>query len=447
MLTLTCLIAAAALAQPKPTPPPADAPAPVIKRYFKQSTAAVELDDSLGWTPLIGDAATPLWRGYKQKNFPSGWIMMKNGLTSKAGGSGGDLMTRKEYGDFELEFEFQCEPKANSGVIYRSTEKHDASWMTGPEYQVIDDTGDNLKPDDAHSAGALYDIVKPPADKVFKAGAWNRGRIYVRNGLIQHWLNGKKVAEFVAFDPQGKPTPEWTKAIAASKFKDYGGFGIQPKGSIVLQDHGDQVTYRGVRVRELDASMPGDASLFNGKDLTGWTAIVPELAQKNQDQTKPWTIKDGVLCCAGNPGGYIRTNEKYTNFVFHCQWRFDPAKGPGNSGVLLRMNGPDKVWPKSIEAQLESGNAGDFWNIDQMKMTVASDRTNGRNTKHTHGAERPLGQWNEYEIICQKGLVILKVNGEELNRATDCEETPGYLCLQSEGAYIEFRDIRIMPLP
>ncbi|MFT3685740.1 MAG: DUF1080 domain-containing protein [Phycisphaerales bacterium] len=444
MLILTAALATAVLAQPKPTP---DTSTPLVRQYFKKTAAAASLDDALGWTWLTGSDRESLWRGYKQQTFPAGWTMMKAALASKAGGSGGDIMTREQYGDFELTFDFNCDAKANSGVIYRATEQYDASWMTGPEFQVIDDAGNNLQPGDPHSSGALYDIIKPPAGKTFKAGDWNTGRIYIRNGLIQHWLNGKKVAEIEAFDAQGKPTAAWTKAIAASKFKDYTGFGVQPKGSIVLQDHGDKVTYRDIKVRALDTKAPRQVDLFNGKDLTGWTAVVPDLAAKKEDQTKPWTINGGVLCCAGNPGGYIRTNEKFTNFVFRCQWRFDPAKGAGNSGVLLRMNGEDKVWPRSIEAQLESGNAGDFWNIDQMKMGVAKERTNGRNTKHTHGAERPLGQWNEYEIVCDHGAVKLYVNGELLNEAVDCEETPGYICLQSEGSYIEFRNIRIVPLP
>ncbi|MBY0307402.1 MAG: DUF1080 domain-containing protein, partial [Phycisphaerales bacterium] len=352
------------------------------------------LNAAMNWVWLT-DAASckDRWKGYRKEAFPaSGWAFdtATGVLASSAGGGGGDLMTREQYGDFELAFQFKCAPKANSGVIYRSTEKHGASWMTGPEFQVIDDAGNSLKPDDPHSSGALYDILKPPADKVFKAGDWNEGRIYVRSGLVQHWLNGKKVAEVQAFNADGKPSQAWTKAIAASKFKEYEGFGVQPKGSIVLQDHGDEVSYRDVSVRALDVPGPNERLLFNGKDLTGWTAVVPELADKKEDQTKPWSVKDGVLRCEGKPGGYIRTTEKFTNFVFRCQWRFDPARGPGNSGVLLRTNGEDKVWPRSIEAQLESGNAGDFWNIDQMKMTVAKERTSGRNTKKTHGAERAL---------------------------------------------------------
>lgn len=447
MLTTLACLTIAALAQPAPSRPMEVAPWPP-KNW---DTLPDDLKDDLALMHAmparnLGGAA---WHIYKNPaDSLGGWTPAHGGFTSKAGGSGGDLMTVAQYGDFNLTFRFKCAPKANSGVIYRATELHDASWQTGPEYQVIDDAGNNLKPDDAHSAGALYDIVKPPADKMYKSGdEWNYGRIYIRNGLIQHWLNDRKVAEIEAFGPDGKPTEAWKNAIGASKFKQYDGFGIQPKGSIVLQDHGDSVTYGTILLTDLDAPMPGEVKLFNGKDLSGWTAVVPELAAKKEDQTKPWTVKNGVLCCAGNPGGYIRTNEKYTNYLFRCQWRFDPTKGAGNSGVLLRMNGEDKVWPRSIEAQLQSGAAGDFWNIDAMKMTVAKDRTNGRNTRRTGDAERPLGQWNEYVIIVQRGRVLLEVNGQLLNSAADCEETPGYICLQSEGSYIEFRDIRLVPLP
>ena len=128
---------------------------------------------------------------------------------------------------------------------------------------------------------------------------------------------------------------------------------------------------------------------------------------------------------------------------------FTPAHAVVAAGVLVRMVGDDKVWPKSVEAQLQSGSAGDFWNIDEFTMTVDKSRTNGRNTKKLATAspvERPLGEWNEYEIIVNQGDVILKVNGQELNRATDVEQVPGFICLQSEGAEIHFRNVRIVEL-
>lgn len=184
--------------------------------------------------------------------------------------------------------------------------------------------------------------------------------------------------------------------------------------------------------------------LFNGKDMEGWTYHLNDKSAKMEDV---WRVEDGVIICKGKPAGYIRTKDKYKNYELTLQWRFDPKKGAGNSGVLLRMVGQDKVWPKSVEAQLHSGNAGDFWNIDNVKMTVDTSRTEGRRTKKLKSSnEKPLGEWNSYKIIVSKGDVKLYVNGELQNEATDVEEVAGYICLQSEGAEIQFRNIELKPL-
>ncbi|MBI3467711.1 MAG: DUF1080 domain-containing protein [Planctomycetes bacterium] len=184
--------------------------------------------------------------------------------------------------------------------------------------------------------------------------------------------------------------------------------------------------------------------LFNGKDFTGWTFHLREPDKKLEDV---WSVADGVITCKGKPAGYIRTEKDYTNYILELDWRFDPAKGPGNSGVLLRMVGRDKVWPKSIEAQLASQNAGDIWNIDMFLMDVAEDRTQGRRTtKMKPTNEKPLGEWNHYKITLAGHDLTLEVNGEVQNTATEVEEVPGKICLQSEGAEIQFRNIRLTPL-
>jgi hypothetical protein len=182
--------------------------------------------------------------------------------------------------------------------------------------------------------------------------------------------------------------------------------------------------------------------LFNGKDTRGWKAFVPDLAKDGKDQLSVWSVKDGVLQCAGRPIGYIQTEELYDNFILELDWRFDPAKGEGNSGVLLRTIGDDVVWPKSMEAQLHSRNAGDFWNIGEYKATVDAKRTNGRHTvKLKDTNEKPLGEWNHYRIVVNQGTIELWVNGLLQNVATDVEVNKGRIALQSEGAYIEFRNI------
>jgi hypothetical protein len=184
--------------------------------------------------------------------------------------------------------------------------------------------------------------------------------------------------------------------------------------------------------------------LFNGKDMEGWTYF---LSGKDAKMEDVWRVEEGVIICKGKPNGYIRTKDKYANYELTLEWRFDPKKGAGNSGVLLRMVGTDKVWPKSVEAQLHSGNAGDIWNIDNVKMTVDKSRTEGRRTKKLKTSnEKPLGEWNNYRIVVNKGNIKLYVNGELQNEATDAEEVAGYICLQSEGAEIQFRNIELKSL-
>jgi hypothetical protein len=392
-----------------------------------------------GWRLLDSQSH---FRGYKQPGFPAkGWTLDDGELKLPAKAEAGDVITTDQFGDFEMELEFKLAPKSNSGLIYRVTEKHGATWQTGPEFQLFDDAGNNTKPTDMHSCGALYDLYAPAEGKTVKpAGEWNTARVRIYDGVVQHFLNGFKVVD-TRIDG-----PEWKAKIAGSKFKDYEGFGVLPRGHVALQDHGDAVAFRHIRVRNLDTPMPGEIKLFNGKDMAGWVAVVPELTAKKEDPAAVWTVADGVLVCKGNPAGYIRTDKDYKNFILRLQWRWPEGKPAGNSGVLFRKIGDDKVWPKSIEAQLHSGNAGDFWLIEEYPMKAIAERTKGRNVKKTHGAERPVGQWNDYEIIVNKGDVIVRVNGEELNRGWEAQEVAGAICLQSEGAEIHFRHIRLIPL-
>ena len=185
-----------------------------------------------------------------------------------------------------------------------------------------------------------------------------------------------------------------------------------------------------------------EVRLFNGKNFSGWTYHLRDSDKKLEEV---WSIDDGVLTCKGDPRGYLRTEQDYTNYVLKLEWRF-PGK-PGNSGVLLRMVGEDKVWPKSIEAQLHHQNAGDIWNIDKFPMKVDPARTSGRRTvKLKESSEKPLGDWNEYEIALDGPKLTLKVNRVVQNEAAECEVVPGKICLQSEGAEVQFRNIRLIPL-
>jgi len=193
--------------------------------------------------------------------------------------------------------------------------------------------------------------------------------------------------------------------------------------------------------------------LFNGKDFIGWKLFLrPSSGQvvpdQNHDVTKTWSIVDGVIHCEGKPNGYMRTENYYADYLLHVEWRW-PKKG-GNSGVLIHNSGEDVIWPKSLECQLQSGNAGDFWcigGVETEEHAKAGQRVKGRRTtKLKSGSEKPIGQWNDYDIICKDDWVVVLVNGTLQNMATRCSVKSGRICLQSEGTPIEFRNIYIEPL-
>lgn len=396
-------------------------------------------DVAAGWRVLFDGSSTDAWRAYRGSEFPSGgWSVDADGNLVTSGG-GGDIITREQFGDFELVLEWSASKGGNSGIMYRVTESADATYMTGPEYQILDDAGygEGVPADADYSAGALYAIQAPPADKVLEsAGAWNVARVRLKDGIVTHWLNGRRTAEI---DLEGE---DFAARVAASKFAAWDGFGTAKRGHIALQAHGDPIRFRNVRVRSLDAPVAGSIDLLAGDSLDQWTAFLLDDGRLED----VWSIEDGVMSCAGRPIGYLKTKASYRDYVLQLEWRFDPERGPGNSGVLLRQIGEDTVWPTSVEAQLHSGSAGDFWNIGKYPMTVAADRTNGRNTKRTATNERPLGGWNHYEIIVDGGLVRLVVNGEVLNEATGVAANAGPICLQSEGAFIQFRNVRVTPI-
>ena len=195
------------------------------------------------------------------------------------------------------------------------------------------------------------------------------------------------------------------------------------------------------------AERPQTIALFNGQDLAGWTF---ELADPNAKMEDVWSVEGGVLCCKGKPGGYLRTEADYENYVLTLDWRWPPGTEGGNNGVLVHTSTPGAlgIWPKSIEVQLQRGHAGDFWIIGT-ELDVENEESRRKGRRHlnlTDDSEKPLGEWNQIEITCKGDEVIVKVNGDLVNRATNCSVTSGAISLQSEGAPIEYRNIILTPL-
>jgi len=189
-----------------------------------------------------------------------------------------------------------------------------------------------------------------------------------------------------------------------------------------------------------------------GYDPEAWDCYLDDPAIQLEDV---WSVEDGVLICQGAPLGYLYTKRDYRDFVLKLDWRWPPGKKPGNGGVLIRMTGWHKIWPKSLEAQLNTGNAGDFWGLDGYNLSGPAERMKtaeheqfGKltNLKKTENLENPPGEWNSYEIIAEGDTVTLIINGQQVNQATECDLNPGRICLTSEGDEIHFRNVEITPI-
>jgi len=187
-------------------------------------------------------------------------------------------------------------------------------------------------------------------------------------------------------------------------------------------------------------------------ELAGWKAFHEDPQAKTGDV---WKLTDGVLSCRGAPKGYIYTEKDHANFVLKLEWRWPPGKEPGNGGVLLRMTGKHQIWPKSLEAQINVGDAGDFWGLGGYQLSGPSARFKSlehpqfgklANLKKLEAAEKPPGEWNQYEIVADGGTVRLKINGKVVNTATGCNPAPGKICLTAEGDEIHFRRVSLAPI-
>lgn len=197
--------------------------------------------------------------------------------------------------------------------------------------------------------------------------------------------------------------------------------------------------------------------LLSGQDaageLAGWTSFHQKSGTKTGDV---WQLNDdGVLVCKGTPLGYIRTEKDYADFKLTLQWRVPADAAPHKGGVLLRTSGKNKIWPKCLEAQINSPDAGDFWGLDGYAFKGPAGRWMqldhpqfGKltNLKKRAAVEKPLGQWNDYVIEARGDVVTLTINGQQVNRATGCEAVAGPICLTAEGNEIHFRNIELTPL-
>jgi hypothetical protein len=204
---------------------------------------------------LFDGKTTDMWRSYGKTDFPKGWVIDDNaihciGSGKGEAGQGGDIITKEKYGNFELTLDWKISEGGNSGIFYLAQElKDEPIWKSAPEMQVLD----NVKHPDAklgvdgnRQAGSLYDLIPAKPQNAKPAGEWNSIKIVVYKGTVVHYQNGEKVVEYHLW------TDDWKKMCANSKFKDFKDFiNTATEGYIGLQDHGDDVWYRNIKIKKL----------------------------------------------------------------------------------------------------------------------------------------------------------------------------------------------------
>jgi hypothetical protein len=196
-----------------------------------------------GWRSLI-DNDLSAWRGYKEQHVPAGW-RVANGVLMKDK-EVEDLVSREQFGDFELAFDWRLAPGGNAGVFYRATEEYEHIYWSGPEYQLLDDAGHRDGQNPLTSAAAAYGLYAPPRGVVKPANEWNATRILVRGNHVEHWLNGQKVVEYEL------GSPAWQERVRKSKFGEWPNYGRASRGYIGLQgDHNGALAIRDLRIRTI----------------------------------------------------------------------------------------------------------------------------------------------------------------------------------------------------
>ena len=203
-------------------------------------TAAEKAD---GWKLLFDGQSLSGWRAYQAMTPPAGWKAANGELVRD--GDGGDLMTVEEFNDFELRLEWKISENGNSGIMFHVATGDQYPYESGPEFQILHNAGHKDGANPITSAGSNYAMHPPAKDVTNRVGEWNDIRLIVKGTHVEHWMNGEKLLEYEFF------SPDWEARVKASKFGTMPGYGRIMRGHIVLQDHGNLVTYRNIKIKTL----------------------------------------------------------------------------------------------------------------------------------------------------------------------------------------------------
>ncbi len=212
----------------------------VATASFAAENTLTPEEKTAGWQ-LLFDGKDPAqnWRSFKKDTFPTAWVVEGDALFRKE--KGGDIVSKEQFENFELLMDWKISPGGNSGVMFRVQETENTPWKTGPEIQILDNVGGH----DPNKAGWMYALYPASVDATKPVGEWNQLRFVTKNGKCEHWMNGVKYVEYEI------GSDDWNEKVAKTKFAAMPGFGKTPKGHLCLQDHGDLVWFRNIKIRPL----------------------------------------------------------------------------------------------------------------------------------------------------------------------------------------------------
>lgn len=358
-----------------------------------------ETEKAQGWQLLFDGETLNGWRDYNGTGVTAPWVVEDGTLAAlgKGDDANGYIVTDKQYENFELVFDWKIAEGGNSGILYHVVErpKYKVPYVTGPEFQLIDNVGFPSKLEDWQMACADYamytaDLSKAKLNPAMK---WNTSKIVFDNGHVEHWLNGVKVVEFEAW------TNDWFNRKNSGKWENAPEYGLAHRGVFALQDHGDRAWFRNMKIKELPRKPRKDINLFNGKDLTGWEVY----------GTEKWYVnEEGLLVCESGPDkeyGYLATREYYNDFEMTADFR---QVADGNSGIFFRSH-------------IESGTKISGW---QVEVAPPGHDTGGIYESYGRGwlVQIPdekenilkMGEWNTIRIRVKGEQVTTWLNGEQM---------------------------------
>ena len=359
-------------------------------------------EKSDGWQLLFDGKTLNGWRDYNGDKLTAPWFATDGTIQARGGGGDahGYIVTSKNYENFDLVWDWKIAKGGNSGMLYHVVENpaFKVPYVTGPEYQLIDNLGFPEQLEDWQKTAADYAMHVADISKLIikPAGEWNSSRIVFDNGHVEHWLNGQKVVEFEAW------TEDWFARKHSGKWENAPEYGLASTGVICLQDHGSAAWFRNMKIKELPRKIK-KVSLFNGKDLTGWEVY----------GTEKWYVADGLLVCESGPEkkyGYLATREYYNDFDLTLEFK---QEADGNSGVFFRsFIEPDvKVNGWQVEVAPRGNDTGGIYESygRGWLVQIPDEKENILKEK----------DWNTMRIRVEGDNVRTWLNGVEMVNLTD----------------------------